>query len=240
MLSKKIFAVLFISIFLVSTSVCFAKNEPKIRVTVNVLRLETENVKPAENPGKPTKPDLGKPGDYKLMGVSWQEFGLTLYVEDAEMVDEISAAAEEWDNYVSPDLVSSVVFDETLAMNIFDEVESNTPDNVNELVWADLDSGIIAVCYTWWNDETDEIIQFDIAFNNNADYTWGDASSNTALMDLQNIATHELGHGFGLLDLYKPKLNELTMYGYSEPGDIIKRDLAPGDIDGIQALYGAP
>lgn len=236
MLSKKIFAILFISVFLVTSSVCFAKNEPEITVTVNVLKIDSDIIKPAENPGKPVKPDVGKPGDYKLMGESWKEFGLTLYVADADMVTAISAAAEEWDNYASPNLVSEVVFEEGRNVAIFDEVESHVPDRVNELVWSDLDSGIIAVCYTW--SVGDEIIQFDIAFN--TDYLWNLDSANTDLMDLQNIATHELGHGFGLLDIYKPKLSELTMYGYSGPGDIAKRSLEQGDIDGIQAIYGAP
>ena len=55
-------------------------------------------------------------------------------------------------------------------------------------------------------------------------------SSNAALMDVQNIATHELGHGFGLSDLYQSKWSEQTMYGYSYEGDTAKRDLASGDI----------
>jgi len=56
-------------------------------------------------------------------------------------------------------------------------------------------------------------------------------------MDLQNIATHEFGHN-GLNDLYMRPSIALTMYGYSDYGDIDKRSLGTGDWLGIQELYG--
>jgi predicted Zn-dependent protease len=54
-------------------------------------------------------------------------------------------------------------------------------------------------------------------------------------MDLQNIATHEIGYGIGLADIYDCDLE--TMYGYSGEGDIVKRDLYDGDITELQKLY---
>lgn len=232
--TKKILVILLIATFLASIPLSLLEKEPEITVVVN--RIEIDYGKPAGTPGKPDKPDTpgGKPGDYKLMGVKWETLSLTLYVEDAEMADEIRLSASEWDSYTSANLVSEVVT--AAGITIFDEVQNNDPDFKNELVWADLESRVIAVCYTWYIG--DEIIQFDIAFN--TDYSWGDAENNPDLMDLQNIATHELGHGFGLADIYKRNLSYLTMYGYSSEGEIIKRDLAQGDIDGIQVLYGVP
>lgn len=229
---KKTFAILFIGMFLASMSLCLLKEDPKITVVVNTIQIETDYGKPSGSPGKPDKPDVGKPGDYKLMGVKWSTLPLTLYVEDEGMVDEIGLGASEWDRYTNAELVSTV--EQKEGITIFDEVEAKTPDYQNELVWADLDSGIIAVCYTW--SYGDDIIQFDIAFN--TDFVWGDAEVTSGVMDLQNIATHELGHGFGLADIYKRNLSYLTMYGYSGIGDVSKRDLAQGDIDGIKALYG--
>jgi len=88
-----------------------------------------------------------------------------------------------------------------------------------------------------------EIIEFDIMFD--TDYTWGDAGDtdeehlgDLAIMDLQNIATHEIGHGLGLGDLYDSSASEETMYGSSEYGETKKRTLYLGDIAGIQELYG--
>ena len=55
-------------------------------------------------------------------------------------------------------------------------------------------------------------------------------------MDFDNIATHELGHSVGMADLYNTCTDE-TMYGYSTAGEIKKRDLNIGDINGINSLY---
>ncbi|PJA83788.1 MAG: peptidase M10A and M12B matrixin and adamalysin, partial [Candidatus Nealsonbacteria bacterium CG_4_9_14_3_um_filter_37_29] len=56
--------------------------------------------------------------------------------------------------------------------------------------------------------------------------------------DLQNIATHELGHGVGLGDVYETACSEVTMYGYSNYGETQKRTLEAPDITGLQTLYG--
>jgi hypothetical protein len=81
------------------------------------------------------------------------------------------------------------------------------------------------------------LLECDIMFD--TDWTWGDATDDTSLMDLQNIATHELGHCFNLADIYDSSQSQLTMYGYSGPGDTAKRTLEAGDIAGIQSLFGA-
>lgn len=235
--TKKILVVLLIASFLASIPISLLYKEPKITVIVNRIEIETDYGKPPGTPGgKPDKTDGGKPGDYKLMGVKWytENLPLTLYVGNNGMTSAITASATEWDSYTSANLVTDVKV--SSGITIFDEIQSNNPDYDNELIWADLESGTIAVCYTWYIG--DKILQFDIAFN--TDYTWGDATGDLDLMDLQNIATHELGHGFGLADIYKRKLSDLTMYGYSWAGDTEKRDLAQGDIEGIQALYGVP
>jgi len=57
-------------------------------------------------------------------------------------------------------------------------------------------------------------------------------------MDLQNIATHELGHAVGLNDIYSGSCSYVTMYGYSTEGDIGKRTLEQPDITGLQTMYG--
>ncbi|MFQ6053626.1 MAG: matrixin family metalloprotease, partial [Candidatus Bathyarchaeia archaeon] len=107
--------------------------------------------------------------------------------------------------------------------------------------------GVIAVTVVWGYfsgpPRQREIVEFDIMFD--TDYTWGDAGDtsetmlgDTSMMDLQNIATHELGHGLDLDDLYDSSASEETMYGYSQNGETKKRTLYLGDIAGIQELYG--
>jgi len=80
-----------------------------------------------------------------------------------------------------------------------------------------------------------EIVEAHILFND--DFEWGDGSLNSALMDVQNIGTHELGHWVGMGDLYQLGASEETMYGYSEEGETKKRDIYKGDTKGVTKLY---
>jgi len=238
---KKILVMLLVASLLVPISFSLLDEEQNVTVVVNEIKIDTNYGKPPGTPGvKPDKTDVGKPGDYKLMGEKWyvDDLPLTVYVADQVLADAIAEGVAEWDEHTSASLVTEVLYSEDASFA--EELQTRQPDYMNEVVFDDLDSGIIAVCYTWYSG--DRIVQFDIAFN--TDFTWGDADPNddgitdSNVMDLQNIATHELGHGFGLADIYKPKLSQLTMYGYSGYGDVAKRTLEQGDIDGIQALYG--
>jgi len=103
------------------------------------------------------------------------------------------------------------------------------------------DPFIIAACTVWYSPATKAIVEFDIIFE--TDYNWGYAGptsetelGDTNLMDLQNIATHELGHAVGLADVYEG-CPEVTMYGISEEGETKKRTLEGPDVTGILILY---
>jgi hypothetical protein len=96
---------------------------------------------------------------------------------------------------------------------------------------------VIAVTYVWfsnnsWIEETD--IRFNESFNWNCQGQPGGWE-----MDVENIAAHELGHTFGLDDLYGGGDSEKTMYGYAGYGETKKRSLHQDDIDGICYLYPA-
>lgn len=155
----------------------------------------------------------------------------------------IRASMGEWDEHTSAILFGSVYYKEGASW------DSSSPDGDNELVFGDYPKeGVIAVTVVWgyfsgppsWR----EIIEFDILFD--TDYAWGWAGDtsetelgDTSVMDLQNIATHEFGHGLGLGDLYESAASEETMYGYSTYGETKKRTLYVGDIAGLQELYGS-
>ncbi|MFQ6040114.1 MAG: FlgD immunoglobulin-like domain containing protein [Candidatus Poribacteria bacterium] len=110
-------------------------------------------------------------------------------------------------------------------------------DGDNVLAWNDLDAGTIAVNSIWWTSATDgDAIESDIIFN--TDYTWS-TTGEAGKMDVQNIATHELGHALFLTDLYGAADVDKTMYGYSSTGETKKRTLASEDISGIRYLYGS-
>jgi hypothetical protein len=120
---------------------------------------------------------------------------------------------------------------------IDNSVAYGVQDYTNAIVFGDYPAeGVIAVTSMWWNPATKSIVEFDMMFD--TDYTWGDASTNPLLMDLQNIATHEFGHAVGMDDVYTSACIAVTMYGYSDNGDIEKRTLETPDITGLIKLYG--
>ena len=147
----------------------------------------------------------------------------------------IYSASEEWDNNTNLELFADYTVDYSA------DWDSSAPDGQNEMSFgAYSDSQVIAVTVIWGSFSgpvgSREIKEYDILFNTK--YVWGDAGANPSVMDLQNIATHEIGHGIGLGDLYSPGATAETMYGYSTEGETKKRDLYTGDIQGLQSLYG--
>ena len=123
-------------------------------------------------------------------------------------------------------------------------------DGENTVSWVGIvPRDIVAVAHIWALGDGDEnglldIVEFDITFN--ALHKWGidpDDEGPDRLkreFDVQNVATHEVGHVLGLDDLYEEQYRELTMYGYTSKGETSKISLEQGDIDGAQFLYGAP
>ncbi len=196
-----------------------------------------------KNKEEPDEPDTSSCYAFLGRGVKWKDFPVN-YVIDPDNPDgliegfvtnAIFLGVEEWDNHTSENLFGTYIVD-------YDsDWDSDAPDGRNELVFGDYpQDGVIAVAIVWGYytgpPSLRKIVEFDILFD--TDFTWGDAMVDPSVMDLQNIATHELGHGVGLADLYDTVCVEETMYGYSNYGDIEKRDLNAGDITGIQTLYG--
>ena len=142
-----------------------------------------------------------------------------------------------WDNEVDFPIFGELAPHDDVAYN------GEFMDDVNAISFGWLDNpGIIAMCSVWIagsKPSTREIVEADIVFNTNTTYfTWGDADEDLTVMDLQNIATHEIGHAAGMGDLYNDATIEQTMHGYSTIGETDKRTLEPdGDIPGIVELY---
>ena len=148
---------------------------------------------------------------------------------EAFVTTAVSASAETWDAATSKELMNDAyTVDYTAAYGV--------QDYKNAITFGDYPTaGVIAVTSVWYNPTTKAIVEFDIMFN--TDWTWGDAIVDTSTMDLQNIATHEFGHGVGLADVYDSACSAVTMYGYSDYGEIIKRTLENPDITGLLKLY---
>ncbi len=118
-------------------------------------------------------------------------------------------------------------------------------DGMNILMWHETSwpsyypASVIAVCTTWYNVDGDgSILDADIVFNG-VDYKWSTTGATDA-MDVQNIATHEIGHFSGLADLYSYfSDSEKTLYGYASNGETKKRTFDQDDEDGIRHIYPA-
>lgn len=200
--------------------------------------------KPDTPPGqdKKDKPEPEPEGIYELIGTKLFETA-TYYVNtsgaptDSDI--EIIESFETWDGVVAAELFNCG--GET-------NLSGRKYDGQNTVSWARIaPKRTIAIATFWYysddNPETfDEIIEFDIVFN--SFLNWGIDSDDelegdilTDAFDVQNIATHEVGHIVGLADLYDSDNYYLTMYGYGSEGETQKISLADGDIEGANLIY---
>jgi len=109
-------------------------------------------------------------------------------------------------------------------------------DGVNQIGWKSLAVRTIAQTTTWYLTATHVAVESDGAYN--VRYAWS-LSGEANRMDLQNIATHEIGHTYGLSHPSDVAANScLTMYPTADYGETQKRTLGDGDILGIRSVYG--
>lgn len=196
------------------------------------------------------KPDgIGKPPSaekppkvvtcYDLMGIRLKSLPVNYVVNSSNtqslqpgfITDAISASVRTWDDNTSAGLFAS---------GTTGDAQYRIFDGKNAITFGRDDPGIIAVTTVYYSRRTKEILEFDIRFNEY--YIWGKATpspDDPDYMDLQNIATHELGHAIGLGDIYNDPCSDVTMYGYSWYEETKKQTLEPQDITGLQSIYGA-
>ncbi len=191
---------------------------------------------------KPIEAGAKTPSCYKFLSGAkprWKSFPVSYVINpsnpqglgEAFVTSAISTSAETWDDATSIELFNN-------AYTVNYSAVYRVQNYKNEMSFGNYPtSGVIAVTSIWWNPATNAIVEFDILYD--TDWLWGDADINSSLMDLQNIATHEIGHGVGLGDIYSTACSEVTMYGYSSYGEIQKRTLEQPDITGLQKIYRA-
>jgi predicted Zn-dependent protease len=223
-----IFAVLVFCIVASAASM----QEEKVKVKGDIERIDFIHY---AKPGKGAAKDSSC---YSLMGVKWQATPVNYYINPTNpqgltqtfITSAISTAAETWDATTSKELFNN-------AYQVDYSARYGTYDGKNSIAFGPYQqNNVIAVTSVWYNKRTKSIVEFDQLYNTY--YSWGDATANSALMDLQNIATHELGHAVGLDDIYNSRCTAVTMYGYSDNGETIKRTLEQPDITGLQKMYG--
>jgi len=166
----------------------------------------------------------------------WMEMPVTYRInpsntsglDETEVESLIHAAFDQWGN------VPGV----PLSFNYQGETDLADPDYTDsanivyfEDNWpSDWDQGFLALTFTWSVDHG-EIIAFDMAFNENFEWT---VSGEKGAHDFANAATHEVGHAVGM---GHSETFDATMFADSQMGDTAKRDLAEDDAEGLQYLY---
>ncbi|MDB5038985.1 MAG: hypothetical protein JWQ35_2513 [Bacteriovoracaceae bacterium] len=146
-----------------------------------------------------------------------------------------------------------------MTMSVTEDASSNqaavSGDHSNTLSWVPKGwrnlsfkppSNALAVTLLSFDNDTGAITDADIYFNAES-FKWAvvDSTTENDHVDVQNIATHEIGHFFGLdhssESIYEsqPVLADATMYYASSTGETTRRDLHQDDISAVTSLYGA-
>jgi len=237
---RKIIAVVLIATFLVSIPLTVLNTDADVVEVVFTVEYDESYGKPVDGPPGLVKPPKYDDGDaYKIWfnryTVSYVPMDMVVYTENPQDLPEnfvltaVNSATGAWDSVTAETLIKSKTSGSGTA--------SVVRNDENAVLFGNYPTtGVIAVATVWIDRRSKQLLECDIMFD--TDWTWGDATVDSSVMDLQNIATHELGHCFNLADIYDSSLSYLTMYGYSGYGDVEKRTLADGDIAGIQSLFG--
>jgi uncharacterized protein (TIGR03382 family) len=122
---------------------------------------------------------------------------------------------------------------------------SGASDNQNDILLLEdwpYDPSALAATVVTLNTRTKEIVDADIVFNPARHFRVVDALSEAERAsleadDVQNTATHELGHAMGLM--HNTTDSKVVMYPSAAPLEISKRILADDDRAGLAALYGS-
>ncbi|MFQ5653268.1 MAG: matrixin family metalloprotease, partial [Planctomycetota bacterium] len=180
---------------------------------------------------------------FELLGQSWASPFATFRVNPnfpqeaggsaQQQVDAIRCGASAWESEGRSNF--RFVYQGTTSIEAV-----NNLDGVNALFWSATNpAGGLALASTFFTwDANDHYIGFDVVYwgaNDNGPLIWnGLGDPQPGEYDIRAVATHELGHTFGL---GHTSIAEATMYTFY--GGVGMRTLHPDDIEGVQFLYGA-
>lgn len=207
--------------------------------------------------GDPHCPDQ----HFELIGGVWSDLtpgaavvdpGLVFSVDLRLFPDGSGPAIEDaftaWELETAGLLVQDLIF-EDVTLGFADGVSTYTMRNLGG-------GGVLAATFITWDDlngndvidgdPPELFLEMDVIHNSTVKWGIAESSPRGKWWDVQNVATHELGHVFGLAhpgDAHEADKVQ-TMFASAPPKEIGKRSLEPdGDIPGIQSDflgYGAP
>lgn len=108
------------------------------------------------------------------------------------------------------------------------------------------DPRALAVTYVWHDPATGEILDADMELNEDTkdfhvcalEACADVVPLDSAVVDLENTVTHELGHYFGIA--HTPDDREATMFSEAAAGETLKRDLRDDDRAALCGIYVDP
>ena len=204
------------------------------------------------NAGKPTGSACSMPPtdlctDWRTRGRTWPSMPIPFYVNPAGApagaVEDLQDAFLAWQNEVkSPAVEAAYPGDRSSVAFVFMGLTTATGaqrDGLNTVYFAASAGGAAFVSNLTSRRST--LLEFDIAFNSNTSWSTDLTCPlhNCGALDLQNVATHEIGH---VLDLYHVEVAaaaELTMHPGAAPDEVKKRDLGAGEVLALRAMYPA-
>lgn len=207
-----------------------------------------------QKPAKPgDKPGRGGGGTkcyaYLASGAKWKSAeswvmntANTGSLNGTNLFDTQAAALLKWEDAADGTVGSGPgynIFGEGSATSSALVADTSSPDNQNEVYFADISSsGAIAVTIVWGIFAGPpfgrELVEWDQIYDD-VDFAWS-LTGEVGKMDFDNIATHEDGHSAGL-DHPDDSCTEETMYRFADYGETKKQTLNAGDIAGVNALY---
>ncbi|MHC4591320.1 MAG: matrixin family metalloprotease [Planctomycetota bacterium] len=229
-----------------------AKGKQRLLSKITFIHHKKGHLKPPwAGGGGDKKPKEGY-YTYISKGAKWrvtEDLRLNLTAEenvngslDGVIYDAVAASMDEWETAARAAVFGGLVLDASATYS------GGAYRGHNTVSFGSYgDPRVIGVTTVWGYfsgpPRTREIVEAHVLLNDH--FEWGDASADgdgdgdpdSFLMDIENIAIHELGHVAGMGDVYQPEAGEETMYGYSTEGELKKRDLYKGDITGIRKLY---
>jgi len=218
------------------------KGSDRVLSKIKFIHYKTPPGKPSGTPGG--KPDGKDEGYYTYLakGAKWKEVEPYILnptnldgVKQRDVSHAVDLGMSEWESHALADIFGLLTVDADAPQLDLDVLQEKNTISFRPFNNQNVIAQAIVWGYFGGPPSQREIIEVHIELND--DFLWGVVTDSEALMDVQNIVTHELGHCAGMGDLYQTDAIKETMYGYSDEGETNKRDLYKGDIAGITNLY---
>lgn len=185
-------------------------------------------------------------GSQGARGARWQQGSVNVNVEASvdelgeAAFDAVVLAASEWQQ--GPGELPTIVIERGPDDPIGYRRSGRNKNTVRFSPDGDpLAAHALAITVITFDAHAKQILDADVVLNGEHDFDFYEQDARNQGMttyDLQNVLTHEFGHLLGLGEELDDEA--ATMYAFSQPGEIGKRDLEVIDQDSIASLYDEP